>query len=380
LFEQRKDELDEEIRAHIAMDIANRMDRGELQEEAEAEAMREFGNVALVRDVTHGVWRWRRLERFTANLRYALRVLHRSPGFSITVIATLAVGVGATCAMFTVVDRVLLRPVPFVDADRIVEIGETPKGESALYSSSFVDIHQWQKRSQMLREIAFFGANNGRVWFLGGNGDAIHVSSALVSANLFPMLGVHPALGRGFVERDSAGSVAPGDAHAILLSDAAWRTRYGADTAIVGKTVELNGERDTVIGVMPRGFTFPFEGMNSTGMPVVWQPIVLTSADALRGHHLAPTYQCLARLRAGATPASAEAELNVIQPAIAETYTDPRDRENAASVNLRRYTDTPLKGNARIMLLALLAASGLLWLIACLNVTSLMMARATARQ
>jgi hypothetical protein len=131
---------------------------------------------------------------------------------------------------------------------------------------------------------------------------------------------------------------------------------------------------------MPRGFTFPFEGMNSTGMPVVWQPIVLTSADALRGHHLAPTYQCLARLRAGATPASAEAELNVIQPAIAENYTDPRDRENAASVNLRRYTDTPLKGNARIMLLALLAASGLLWLIACLNVTSLMMARATARQ
>ena len=134
-------------------------------------------------------------------------------------------------------------------------------------------------------------------------------------------------MGRGFAERDSGGSVAPGDAHAILLSDAAWRTRYGADAAIVGKAVELNGERDTVIGVMPRGFTFPFEGMNSTGLPVVWQPIVLTPADALRGHHQAPTYQCLARLRAGATLVSAEAELNAIQPAIAETYTDPRDRE-----------------------------------------------------
>ena len=86
----------------------------------------------------------------------------------------------------------------------------------------------------MLREIAFFGANNSRVWFLGGNSDAMHASSASVSANLFPMLGVHPALGRGFAERDSAGSVAPGDAHAILLSDAAWLTRFGDDAAIVG--------------------------------------------------------------------------------------------------------------------------------------------------
>jgi predicted permease len=380
LFERRKDELDEEIRAHIAMDIANRMERGELKEQAEAEARREFGNVALVRDVTHAVWRWRRLERFTANLRYALRVLRRSPGFSITVIATLAVGVGATCAMFTVVDRVLLRPVPFADADRLVEIGETSKGGSAFHGSPFLDIHEWQERSRMLREIAFFDANNGRVWFLGGNGDAMHVSSASVSANLFPMLGVHPALGRGFVERDSGGSVAPGDAHAIVLSDAVWRTQYGADPAIAGKTVELNGERDTVIGVMPRGFTFPYEGMNSTGLPAVWQPIVLTPADALRGHHQAPPYQCLARMQTGVTADSAETELNAIQPSVAATYTNPEDRDNAASVNLRRYTDTPLKGNIRMALLALLAASGLLWLIACLNVTSLMLARATARQ
>jgi predicted permease len=316
----------------------------------------------------------------TANFRYALRGLRRSPGFSITVIATLAVGVSAACAMFTVVDRVLLRPVPFGEADRLVEIGETPKGESAFYPSPFLDIHRWQDRNRTLREIAFFGSNNSRVWFLGGNGDAMHVSSASVSANLLPMLGVHPVLGRGFVVGDSGGSVAPTDVHSILLSDAAWRTRYGADEAIVGKTVELNGERDTVIGVMPRGFTFPYEGMNSTGLPIVWQPIVLTPADALRGHHQAPTYQCLARLQESATLASAEAELNAIQPTIAETYADPRDRENAALVNLRRYADTPLRGNVRITLVALLAASGLLWLIACLNVTSLMLARATARQ
>ncbi len=379
-FEWRKDELDEEIRAHIAMDIANRMDRGETQDQAEAEARREFGNVALVRDVTEGVWRWRRLERFTAHVRYALRVLRRSPGFSITVIATLAVGVGAACAMFTVVDRVLLRPAPFADASRLVEIGESPKGGAAFHESPFLDIQQWQQRSRILEEVAFFRSNSSKVWFLGGNDDAMHVSSASVSANLFPMLGVHPALGRGFAAGDSGGPVAPGDAHTILLSDAAWRTQYGTDAAIVGKTVELNGERDTVIGVMPVGFTFPYEGMNATGLPVVWRPIVLTPADALRGHHQAPTYQCLARLRADATLASAMAQMNTIQPSVTATYTEIQDRENAASVNLRRYTDAPVKGNLRMTLVALLAASGLLWLIACLNVTSLMLARATARQ
>ena len=379
-FERRKDELDEEIRAHIAMDIANRMERGATREEAEAEARREFGNVALVRDVTQGIWRWRRLERLISHLRYALRVLRRSPGFSVTVIATLAVGVGAACAMFTVVDRVLLRAVPFVDANRLVEIGESPKGGAAFRESPFLDIQQWQQRSQALEEVAFFGSNSSKVWFLGGNDNAMHVSSASVSANLFPMLGIHPALGRGFAANDSGGSVAPGDAHAILLSNAAWRTQYGADAAIVGKTVELNGERDTVIGVMPAGFTFPYQGMNATGLPVVWQPIVLTPADAMRGHHQAPTYQCLARLRVDATLASAMAQMNAIQPSVSATYTEVQDRDNAASVNLRRYTDAPVKENLRMTLVALLAASGLLWLIACLNVTSLMLARATSRQ
>lgn len=379
-FERRRDELDEEIRAHLAMDMKDRMDRGATHDEAEAEARREFGNVALVSDVTQGVWRWRRLERFMAHLRYALRVLRRSPGFSITVIATLAVGVGAACAMFTVVDRVLLRAVPFADANRLVEIGESPRGGAAFHESPFLDIEQWQQRSPLLEEVAFFGSNSGKVWFLGGNENAMHVSSASVSANLFPMLGVHPALGRSFDPNDSGGSVAPADAHTILLSDAAWRTQYGADAAIVGKTVELNGERDTVIGVMPVGFTFPYQGMNATGLPVVWQPAVLTAADALRGHHQAPTYQSLARLRANVTPALAMAQMNAIQPSVSATYTEAPDRENAAAVNLRRYTDAPVKQNLRMTLVALLAASGLLWLIACLNVTSLMLARATARQ
>jgi len=362
------------------MDIADRMNRGQSRAEAEEAAAREFGNAALVSDVTHGVWRWRRLEHFIANLRYALRVLRRSPGFTITVIATLAVGVGAASAMFTVVDGVLLRPLPFKDPASLVEIREAGVRRPHDYGSPYLDIEQWSKRSRSFSQIAFFAGYNRRASFLEGSAGTMHVSSAQVSANLFDMLGAHPALGRGFVPRDAGNSVKEEDGSSLLLSDAVWRANYGADPGIVGKTVELNGEPFQVIGVMPRGFTFPFTGSSSSAMPLVWQPVVLKDKDALRGHNEAPTYQALGRLRPGVTLASAEAELKVFQPEIVKSYTEAADREDADSISLQRYTESLVDQDVRKSLLALMGASALLWLIACLNATSLMLARATARQ
>lgn len=379
-FESRKGEFDEEIQAHIAMDISDRIDRGESREQAEAAAKLEFGNVALVCDVTHGFWRWRRLERFAADFKYALRLLRRSRGFSITVVATLAVGVGSTSAMFTVVDRVLLRPLPFKDPGQLVEIRESGKRGPLAYGSPYLDIEQWRQRSHALSEVAYFSGNYRRISFLEGNSGATHVSSAIVSANLFDMLGVHPVLGRGFAPRDSGNSVNAEDEHALILSDAVWRASYGADNSIVGKTVELNGEHVLVIGVMPRSFTFPFTGSRSNGMPVVWQPIVLKDKDALRGHNEAPHYETLGRLRPGVTASAAEAELKVIQPDVVKNYTEARDREDTKSISLQAYAASLVDSDVRKALIALLGASALLWLIACLNVTSLMMARATVRE
>jgi predicted permease len=379
-FEKRKDELDEEIRTHIALDIADRMNRGERREQAEAAARREFGNAALVRDATQGVWRWRRLERFAANLRYALRVLRRSSGFSLTVIATLAVGVGSACAMFTVVDGVLLRPLPYQNPGKLVEIREAGKKGPLAYGSPYLDIEQWRERSHALSQIEYFSSNNRKVSFLEGAAGAMHVSSASVSANLFDMLGVHPALGRGFAPRDAGGSVRADDEHALLLSDAVWRANYGGDPGIVGRAVELDGESFSVIGVMPRGFKFPFSGSRSTGVPVVWRPVVLKDKDALRGHNQAPYYEALGRLRAGMTAAAAEAELKVIQPDVVKSYANAADREIANSISVRSYAESLVQGDVRKALFALLGASALLWLIACLNATSLMLARATTRQ
>ncbi|WP_263359976.1 ABC transporter permease [Acidicapsa ligni] len=376
IFERRKDELEEEIQTHIRMDVLARMERGETRAEAEAAARHEFGNVALVRDVTHDHWRWNRLERLGQNLRYAVRVLRRSPGFSITVVLTLAVGVGATCAMFTVVDRVLLQTLPYPHANRLVQILELGKRGAVQYGSPYLDIEQWQKRGHAFSQIAFYQTAGKRISFLEGkNGDS-HVLSTEIGGSLFPVLGVHPVLGRDFQQDPASGGVKADDAHSLMLSDDAWRTDYGADPGIVGKVVHLRGEAFTVIGVMPRSFVFPVE----RSLPMVWTPIVLGAKDATRERNVSPTYQTIARLQPQATLKQADAELKAIQPDIARAYTDSYDREDVSSIEVKSYSESLTDSKVQKALLALFGASGLLWLIACLNVTSLMLARATSRR
>ena len=376
--EQRKNDLEAEMRAHIEMDIADRVSRGEAPDHARFAARRAFGNSALVQDVTHDVWRWTRLERFFNLLKFAIRGLKRSPGFTFTVVLTLSIGVGATCAMFTVVDRVLLRPVRFEDPSRLVLLAESGKRGPA-NGTPYLDIAQWQQRSRSFEQISFYEADSRRVWFLDGSSGTVHVSMASTSASLFPMLGVQPALGRGFLETRSGGLVAPEDAHAIILSDDVWRQDYGSDSGAIGKTIQLNGEPLTIIGVMPRGFIFPFGSGERNDLPVVWRPIVLNESDATRDRH-APHYKVLARLKQNTPMSLAESELKVIQTDVAKAYSDPYDREQVRSVSVEGYSNSLVNGNMRKASLALFGASALLWLIACVNVASLMLARSSARQ
>jgi predicted permease len=373
LFSKRKEELDEEIKAHLQMDIQNRQDRGASPEKARAAAMREFGNVALVEDVTRETWGWIRLERLGQDLKYAFRQLRKSPVFTATVIATLTLGLGATAAMFTVVDHVLLRPLPYQDSSHLVTINES--GKKGLNGGTpFLDLQQWHQRSRELQDIAFYSATN-HVSFLEGNTASTRVNVPQVSANLFEVLGVYPAIGRGF-EGQPDGSVLAGETHNIILSDPVWRTTYGGDSSILGKVVKLNGQSYVIVGVMPRGFTFPFGDAN----PQVWLPRVIGDKDAVRAANTTPNYGVIARLKPGVSLDIAESELKVIQSDVAKEYTDPYDRDRVTSIKLQRYDDTLVGSDLKKALLALFAASGVLWLIACVNGTSLMLARATARQ
>lgn len=376
-FTKRKDELDEELRAHLREATADRMERGEPETEARRNAMREMGNIPLIEDVTREMWGGLWLERVMQDVQYALRQLRRAPGFAVTVVATLALGLGSTAAMYTVVDRVLLRPLPYRDAHSLVSIRELNKAGEPGWGSAFLDIAAWQARSHTLSSIAFYSGpgDNGHLDFLEEHDGSTAVANAAASANLFPTVGVHAAMGRTFLEGRN-GAAREEDAQTLLLSDTVWRTAFGANPHIVGKSVKVSGQQYTVIGVMPRGFAFPY----GVAHPMVWTPIVLGSGDMVRQKNQTPNYATIGRLAPGASVTAADAELKTIQAAAATQYTEADYREHASSVQVERYGDSLVDEDLQKSLLALAGAACVLWLIACVNVTSLLLARATARQ
>ena len=374
---QRKDELREELEAHLRMAIADRVEHGASEEDARRQARQELGNAALIQDVTREMWGGITLERTLQDVRYAFRQVGRSPGFACAVVLTLGLGLGAAVSMYTVVDRVLLRPLPYRDAGSLVKVTELSRDGEPGWGIPFLDIVEWQARSQKLESIAYYSVNDGsgHIGFLEGKDRSIGVSDASVSANLFSTLGVQAAMGRTFLE-GSHGAVRPEDAHTILLSDAIWRTAYGADEHILGRTVKVSGEAFIVIGVMPRNFVFPF-GLEH---PIVWVPMIPRNADMLRTKHETPHYEVVARLTAATHLHVASREMQEIQQSVVAQYTDLDGREHVSSIHVDRYEDALVKDSVRKSLLALGSAAIVLWLIACVNVTSLLLARASARQ
>ncbi|HEU5457610.1 MAG TPA: ABC transporter permease, partial [Terracidiphilus sp.] len=371
---RRKDETHEEMEGHLRMAIADRIARGESEESARQAAMREFGNLPLIEDVARasagGLW----LERLAQDIRYALRQMRRSRGFAASVIGTLALGIAAATAMFTVVDHVLLGSLPFKDASRLVVLSEADSTGKGANDVPWQDIEEWRNRSRSFTAIAFTGGVQGRSYIEMGD-SAMEVNGIRASANLFDVLGVQPALGRGFFT-GSSGEDDARNAGSMILSDAAWRAAFHADPNILGKPVRINNDSYTVVGVMPPGFTYP------KGIPQysqVWIPAQISKDDEGRTYD-ALHFEAIARLRNGVSLDAARLEMRALQQSIAPQYTDASIRKDHATVSLDRYTGTLVGKNMQRALLSMLAASGVLWLIAIVNVTSLLLARGTARQ
>jgi predicted permease len=348
--------LDDELRTHLEMAVADRLAQGESRENAERAARREFGNVTQVAEVTREMRGWAGLERFQRDVRYALRGLARSPSFAVVAILTLALGIGANTAVFTVVHGVLLRPLPFREPSRLMLLSHLDPnsryqvGIPALDEGTYQTVRREQKSFE---NLAFF---NWSERTLTGAGDPARVHSGIVTADFMRVLGVNAEIGRTFAANEDT----PANDKVAVLGQGLWKSRFGADSAAVGKPITLDGERFTIIGVMPAGFNFPREAD-------VWTPILLGLSPTRVW--IRPT---VGRLREGVTAQAAVSELAQITAAMKL----PNQRSVARVVPLADL----LTSDVRKSLLIFAGAVACVLLIACANVANLLLLRANARR
>jgi predicted permease len=304
------------------------------------------------------------MQTILRDLRYALRQLLKSPGFTLTAVLTLALGIGANTAIFSVIYGLLLQTLPFRDAGRIVAILETHPQVASGAEATYPDYQDWRAQQKSFEQVAAYSVVNPSTVSLvvGGAGEQVH--RVLASGNFFLTLGVSPLLGRLLNERDEKAGID----HVAVLSATAWRRYFGADAGVVGRSIDLNGTNFTVVGVLPTGAAYPAEGE-------VWLPLSLLDkpTQASRVWH---SVNVLGRLRSGVTLEEAGIDMRTIAARLSAAYPATNKLEGVALKPLREQ----LVGSLRPAILCLMGAVLLVLLISCANVANLILVRATANQ
>jgi predicted permease len=296
------------------------------------------------------------------DIRYAVRLFARAPGFALAVVVVLALGIGSNSAIFTILDRTMIRPLPYADPDRLAMLWEdfsafgSPKNRVS--PGTFFD---WRKRTQVFEEMAAYAG--GRNMDLAGGGPPEEVLGLSVTANLIPLLGVRPLLGRTFYA-DEEGP----ETKAVVLSYSLWQRRFGGDPNLVGKPILMNGEKYSVIGVMPRGFQYP-DRETELWLPLGLQPDIL----ARRNSHF---LKVIGRLKPGRDLVQAQSDMSAVARQLAKEFPGTNGRVGIAVVQLK----DEILGDSRKALIILLAGAGCVLLIACANVGNLLLARASSRR
>ena len=359
--------IDAELEAHLRMAIDERVARGESREAAEIAARRELGNVTHIKEVTReqrrgarGVW----LERLAQDVRYGARALRRTPAFTVVAVLTLALAIGANSAVFTVVNGVLLRPLPFRDPARLYLVSYLPTDLPFEIPPGLVD-RNWLAYRENAKSFEHVTAYNRMQVTLTGAGDATRVTGARVDPDFFAVLGVAPAAGRPFAREEET----EGRNRVVILSATLWQDRFASDPRVIGKSITLDGIPYTVVGVMPSGFNFP-AGSD------IWTPLSVTLDS--HNHFFLPV---LGRLRSGVTPAQARSELESLMRAMPR---DPNDKRPEARERPNLAAILPLKdvltNKVAKSLLIFTGAVAFVLLIACANVANLLLIRAATRR
>jgi putative ABC transport system permease protein len=354
-------ELDEELRAHLEMQTLREMRNGLSREEAERAARRTFGNTTLVAEACREQRGIRWLEDFLQDVTYGARQLWKEKGFTAIAVFTLALGIGANCAIFSTVEGVLLRPFPYQEQDRLVTIfSAIPSKGIPQMGSAIPDLRDLTRRSHSFTSVAAYFYGDANL----SDGSPEHVKDVHADAKLFPLLGVQAALGRTFTDSENAF----GNHRVALLSDAFWKRRFGGRPGVLHQTLHINGELFGIIGVMAPDFQFPDEGVD------LWVPLAFAAGDimATRDNHYV---NAIGRLKPNVTLPQARGEAQTIGRALEHEFNE----NTSIGMDANDYL-TSVVGDVRRPLLVLLAAAGVVLLIACLNVANLLFARASGRR
>jgi putative ABC transport system permease protein len=356
-------DVTDEVEHYLEQATLAHMARGLSREDALRAARLDIGGVTRVREAVRTSGWEHAIETLLADLRYATRRLRAAPGFTAITVLTLALGIGATTAIFSVVDPVLFEPLPWPNADRAMTVWES-NGKGDPYGR--IGYATLQDMAQRVRSFEYVGAAGTGTGTLTGPAEPEPLVGQRVSWNYFRALGVQPALGRDVLPAEDV----PNADRVILLANGLWRRRWGGDSTIAGRTIDLNGIPRTVVGVMPAGFQDPLQPDAQFWVPLRYDATVSSACRTCR--HL----RAVARLRSGATEAQADAELRTLFRNLKAEYSTGFLGSGLPVVSLRAY----MVRDVRSMLLAVLGAVGFVLLIACVNVTNLLLAQGAQRQ
>jgi len=366
-----------ELEAYLEAETLDNLARGMAPDEARYAARRKLGNTSLIREEIYRINTVILIEALQRDLRHTFRTLLNSPGFLAVAVLTLALGVGANTAIFSVVNAVLLSPLPYDDPDRLVLVKEVlPQIGPAPVSVSGPDISTIQKLNHVFDAAAGF-----RLWTyeLSGSGEPERVTANRASSDLFKVLGVQPVVGRAFTTAEE-----PMGHPVVILSYGLWQRRYGGDRGVLGQSLNLDRRPHTIIGVMPQSFVFPLPGMSQGPAADLWVPLALTKEE-LSDVGDSFDFTVLAKLKPEVGIPQANADLEMVAQGVLDTYKQwARDNHQSFGGIQLGLTAQPLseqvRGPVKSLLLMLLGAVGCVLLIACVNVANLLLTRAAGRQ
>ncbi len=358
-------DLADELAFHLAMREDEYIRAGLTRDEARAAARRQFGNVTHFKEEARDMWMFSSIETFAQDTRYALRTLGRAPGFTAVAVAVLAIGIGGSTAIFSLVDAMQARALPYRNADRLVELwGNVMRARVERRGASYPDFVDWRARAKSFDDIAAFDA---QLLTLANSDEPERVSAEFVSAPYFSLLGIAPARGRTFrADEDDVAKPAP----VAIISDGLWKRRFGAEPQVLGGVVTLNARPYTIVGVMPSGF----KGL--TDMADVWVPFASWAPPEMMAERGSRGFAALARLRPGVSLTAAQSEMDGISRQLEQAYPNTNEKRAVEISPLA----VELFGELRPALLMLMAAVAFVLLIACGNVANLLLARSEARR